>query len=908
MDSRLQAFTNVTIADINTQFRDSLPTEEDVNNTVQKFRSIYAITDPELEQVIKYIQTLIPIAMDVGTAIQDKTTSHQSWLPYRRADTEFFFWNRYKAYLETEKHWNPRVTATLDTISDEIVDLLGDPKSNHSFQRRGLVLGDVQSGKTANYTAICNKAADVGYRIIIVLAGMMENLRKQTQERLDAEFSGRNEYIDQSAIITNNPLGVRRFGSAKSVTSFTSVIKDFDITIPRSHDGQLNSISEPILLVVKKNKSVLTNLYRWLARNTDQTTKKVMLPMLMIDDEADNGSINTADSERNPTAINQSIRSILSLFNQYSYVGITATPFANIFINPDTEHEMLDADLFPRDFIYALNPPSHYIGATNLFDSYPQQENQDTTPLHPALVELDSNEIEAFFPLKHKKNLVVEELPPSMYEALGYFLLVNVIRDLRGDTQQHRSMLIHVSRFTNVHKQVVELVKEWLSQIRSDLQNYAKLPLNQVEQIARIQELKALWDTYGFIDLSDNISWTEVLQNHLYRAVAPITICAVNQNTGVASLNYSALKDKGLRVIAVGGNSLSRGLTLEGLCVSYFYRKSQMYDTLLQMGRWFGYRPNYDDLFKIWMSGEAIDWYGYITNATNEFKTEIVRMRSFDLTPRDFGLKVRQDPNSLIVTARNKMRSGTFISRPVTVSGRLLETPRLKATPSILADNERVFKHFIDQLSRITSVILSDDPYFWQNVSKELVADLLHDFKTHPWHLSFQGRALAEYIRNEMDTTPWDVVLITAGQGDPYPHGITYGDRTLAIPQTEKRKVIADQDMIRISGTKVRVGAGGATRIGLTRDQIDAVKHQFRKGQNIPDSAYLIQGRNPILMLHIIQVVLDNKNSSNNDVPEFLFALGVGFPDTGKVSKTANYMINTIELRNWIDPNEDDEE
>ena len=209
------------------------------------------------------------------------------------------------------------------------------------------------------------------------------------------------------------------------------------------------------------------------------------------------------------------------------------------------------------------------------------------------------------------------------------------------------------------------------------------------------------------------VAWETFLRKYLYIAVAPIDVRAVNQKTGATSLDYFNHKDDGLRVIAVGGNSLSRGLTLEGLYVSYFYRRSQMYDTLLQMGRWFGYRPNYEDLFKIWIAKEAVDWYGYITAAANDLKNEIAKMKAANQTPMDFGSKRRQDPNSLIATARNKMRAATPVKRPVTVSGKLLETPRLKADREILNTNERVFKGFVDKLSCIGTIDDSQKTYYW---------------------------------------------------------------------------------------------------------------------------------------------------------------------------------------------------
>lgn len=900
---------NVISAAVSTQYKDVPPTEEEFKTLAQTMRSnmaTFPVSDEEFEEILFRLRSTIVIQMDVGVFINDRNTPHKSWLPARRADLDFFFWNRYKKYLEEIKHWNPRVTATLDKVSDEIVDLLGDPKSSEPFQRRGLVLGDVQSGKTANYTAISNKAADTGYRIIIVLAGMMENLRQQTQSRLDAEFSGRKSeyYLDPKAEqeIKNLPVGVGRYGVQKRIAAFTSVAKDFDINVLKSNDLNLQSVSDPVVLVVKKNKRILNNLIKWLSKSKDSSTGKIMLPMLLIDDEADNASVNTKSEDDNPAAINACIRKLLNGFYQASYLGITATPFANIFINPETEDEMVGDDLFPRDFIYSLAPPSNYIGADKIFG--------DTPAFSDVLIPLRRDEMDLFFPFTHKKDLDVDALPPSMYEAMAYFLLFNAIRDLRGDYTEHRSMMIHVSRFTDVQNKMAEVVNEWLVQMKSDIQNYAALPDKQREKISGLRYLHKVWDKYNLQEIS-GATWDEVCQLYLNRAVAPIAVRAVNQKTGATSLDYFNHKDDGLRVIAIGGNSLSRGLTLEGLAVSYFYRKSQMYDTLLQMGRWFGYRPNYEDLFKIWMSEEAIDWYGYITRAANELKDEIAKMKLANQTPMEFGLKVRQDPNSLIATARNKMRSATQVRRPVTVSGKLLETPRLKANLDILKTNEIAFKDFVDHLASVGTLDESEKQYYWRDVPKELIIQLLLDFETHPWHLAFQGRALSEYIDEKMDDKTWDVALVTDGEGGAYAQGLKYGSTMLPIRATERRTVIADDKMIRISGTKVKVGSGGCTKVGLTRDEIEIAKRRFKEqngDKSMSDSAYLIKERHPLLMLHIVETNLDTQESTNTNVPAYLFALGVGFPDSGTGNKTANYMVNMVELRNWMDPDEEEDE
>jgi hypothetical protein len=580
---------------------------------------------------------------------------------------------------------------------------------------------------------------------------------------------------------------------------------------------------------------------------------------------------------------------------------------------------MQGEDLFPRDFIYALSPPTDYIGAEDIFggdEESPAKYRDVLEPIYPI-------EMDAFFPFSHRKGHEVMELPPSMKEAMAYFLLVNGIRDVRGDIHTHRSMMIHVSRFTDVQNQIRDLAAAWIIQMRSDLQNYAGLSEDESDRISGIAYLKAVWEKHELAKkagtLDTPMSWHQFLSKYLFKAVSPIDVRAVNQQSGATILDYFNHRGDGLRVIAVGGNSLSRGLTLEGLCVSYFYRRSLMYDTLLQMGRWFGYRPDYGDLFKIWISVEAIDWYGYITSAAEELKLEIARMKNANLTPMDFGLKVRQDPASLIVTAKNKMRSATFVKRPITVSGRLLETPRLKADAASLGSNEEVFKDFVKNLSDIASRVQREDArFFWTNVSKDEVERLLREFKTHPWQLNFQGAALADFIRDDADMGDWDI-FIAEGSEKSEPYELVCGDEVLSV-KPESRAVKATNEQISISGTKVRVGAGGAAKVGLTEDEKKIAEDNFRlikpNARHIPDKAYLAIQRKPILILHIVAVDRVKKDDKGNirsqidegvQVPDFLFALGIGIPGNGE-EKTANYMVNLVEFRNYYDFEEDEDE
>lgn len=920
---------SIISAFISSKYKDVPPTEAEFNETANTMRTVNAaflpVTDEEFKNIKGRLRESIVVTMDTGICLSDPTNGHQSWLPAKRADIDFYYWERYKKYLEEVKHWNPRVTAKLGQVSDDILDQCGDP-SGEDFHIRGLVLGDVQSGKTSNYTALSNKAADVGYDLVIILAGIPELLRQQTQKRLDLEFCGRqsNLYLNPKSTVKYVPVGVGRYGNKKTIACFTSEANDFDAGVLKSNGLALNTVNSTILLVVKKNKTILNNLFVWLKHNNPLNVNgQIAKSLFLIDDEADNASINTKDPETNPTAINNAIRLLLSLFSKTTYLAVTATPFANIFINPvktkdlvikDKEGKVLDTvanapDLFPADFIYALDAPTNYIGAERIFSDSADKKYMCRI--------INKDKFLEMFPAKHKKDLLVKDLPDDLYEAAGYFLLANAIRDQRGDITEHRSMMIHVSRFIDVQNQIAEILNAWLDQIKSDLRNYSLLSPLDAEGIESIHKLHIIWDKYTLSDPA-KMEWEEVLSRYLYRAVAPIDVRAINGKTGTSSLDYDNHKEDGLRIIAIGGNTLSRGLTLEGLMVTYFYRDTNMYDTLMQMGRWFGYRPNYDDLVKIWLSEDAIDWYGQIQAASQDLKLQIYKMKAAKLTPRDFGLKVRQDPGSLIVTARNKMRSSTPITCPITVSGHLLETPRLMDSIEVLKQNATVIEKFIDRLSiegiRVPeSEFRTHSNYFWEGVSGENVSELLSNFKTHPWHMSYNGKALSDYVAKNNWENGWDVVLIKNGTGRPYDKTIKCGNDQLTIPATELRHISISNNILSVMGNKLRVGAGGCARIGLDSDQIEEAKANFyanysgkQEKPSMPDSAYLISKRKPILMIHIIDAAYESGQGVG--YPDFLYGLGVGFPSDIRGNKVAMYRVNLVELANWMDPDDEIDE
>ncbi|WP_204903164.1 Z1 domain-containing protein, partial [Pseudomonas syringae] len=612
------------------------------------------------------------------------------------------------------------------------------------------------------------------------------------------------------------------------------------------------------------------------------------LPLLLIDDEADNASINT--NPKKATAINSGIRGLLKVFPRSSYVGFTATPFANVFINPDTTTEMEGDDLFPRDFIYALDAPSNYVGAHRIFG-----DNADLKCVETI------DDAEEYFPKGMSSNSVVDVVPDSMLEAMLCFFIINTIMDLRSGMPKHRSMLVNVSHFTDVQNQVRDVLDHEVRVVQSDIRNYASL---SIDEALRNKSIKKLYTCYKKFYSALDISWSQV-QSALVAAVLPIQVVAVNQKSGPASLDYSSYKEYGLRVVAVGGNSLARGLTLEGLCVSYFFRGTQMYDALLQMGRWFGYRTGYEDLFKIWMSDETFDFYSHISEATDELRGDVKRMQVSRLKPIDFGLKVRSHPESLMITAKNKMRDTDEIVETISITQESLESPRLLQDHTVLAGNYKSAQNFILEVMK-NNTLVADGKKFpvWFGVSKELIVKFLRSFVNHPLSIKLQTASLADFIErsDDLKLENWDVALPRGG-GDPF----KFVGELIVNPRQRK---ITKNDSIRallINGSKLRVGSATDEKIGLSDSEIERVEKKSRadtlkKSNNIPGKDYTAVRQKPLLLIHLIQPKTPGSDLGVV-VPEgcnALVAIGLSFPQLNVANQRVAYRINLIELRNIL--------
>lgn len=427
--------------------RQSPPTPESIRKAVDTLRVLpdfLEVSDDDAEMLARELEERVGISMGLGAIVEDQ--DFRPWLNDARAKglIDPYYWKRYEQLLRAKRL--PRdVIIAMDEVTDRVLDRMGNPGENSAWDRKGMVVGHVQSGKTANYTGLICKAADAGYRLIVVIAGIHNNLRNQTQARIDEGFIGRDTgRLEQKGKGRSRTIGVGNFDDRKVPVSLTNTIKDFNKTTATTNTSQISSYAVPVVLVIKKNSRTLANLVDWLKEHSvNRGSEMVDQPMLLIDDEADNASINIKYGKDEVSRINGQIRDLLGLFNRSCYVGYTATPFANIFIDPDSEDEVGKQDLFPRHFIIGLDAPTNYFGARKVFiDGVPEEGD-------PQYLRYITDNEDVLL-LKHRIDHRVDELPGSLMKALRTFVVARTIRNLRGQAGQPASMLVNASRFTEI--------------------------------------------------------------------------------------------------------------------------------------------------------------------------------------------------------------------------------------------------------------------------------------------------------------------------------------------------------------------------------------------------------------------------------------------------------------------------
>lgn len=858
-----------------------------------------------LESIKKQLESTIGISMVTGEGLTDG--ENFPWVEDIKAKTEWAYWDSYVKQLRSDNFPAP-VIRTLDEDTDNILTECGNPALPDRWRIQGLVMGDVQSGKTANYCGLISKAGDSGYRFIVLLTGTIEDLRSQSQERLDEGFVG----ADSRGLLNGNT-GGQRFGAGrfrqKIPNVLTSIDSDFLTGNRKALKGiPLENIKEPVLLVMKKNKSALENLLSYLKSQIPKGAERLGMPLLLVDDEADNASVNSKKDD-DPATINRLIREVVDKFQQASYVAYTATPFANVFINPDPDAR----DLFPNNFVYSLNAPTSYIGASAIF--------LDGRAHEVRLVDID--DAAAIIPERHKKDLEVHELPKSLEDAIGAFLLSCAIRDLREEPLKHRSMLVNVSRFTDVQRRLADLVKSFLY----DLVEIIKQYVADEDLWKRQPGLVHLYELFEEHYRHCGSSWDEV-RRKLYDSTASIKVLTINQRTGHDErLNYRAYRNnkKGRRVIAIGGQTLSRGLTLEGLCVSYFYRNSKAYDTLLQMGRWFGYRPGYANLCRIWMSVEAQDWFAHIAEVVGELRGDFKRMHANRWKPSQFGIRVKSHPGALLVTAANKMRNSSEVEIDLSFSLRATETPFLPKTKDKNLANAFVTSKFLAALGnaeRLGGRGEDGGRFFWRNVPAAKVADFLSQLEIPPLNSAFipdqntGERPLVSFIRDNKlkELSNWDVCL-PQGRGDEATE-IEFsgqnGSRTRVRKRNRRFERPSTSTAPYLKVNKQRVGEIADEKVDLTDEQIRRAEDAWRanpensRKTTVPGGAYRSLRPRPLLTIHAIEPVGVEAGSKEEKrildlasiEPRLMVAVSLIFPEYEETENTSiPYRLNKVYMQ-----------
>ncbi|MGY6517562.1 MAG: Z1 domain-containing protein [Lysobacteraceae bacterium] len=873
-----------------------IKTRDEVRVLVERLAELPMLPEKPSPELIRSVveQLEHEFMVRLGPAHIITGTGHRPWLDGRRHEINFKYWRRYNDLLRVQLGFPKSVVDGIDKVSDKILDLAGDPAEDGAWSRRGLVVGHVQSGKTANYVALINKAADAGYKLIILIAGVHSNLRSQTQERIDEGFVGR----DSDQLLGRNTnatwLGVGNIDQSFSAVAYTS--RAYDFTKPRA-DGlgiPIGSLSQPAIFVIKKNKSILTNLIEWL-RSTSSAGDVLTMPILVIDDEADNASINTATNPGLPNTINSLIRRLLASSTRNTYIGYTATPFANIFVDPESDDELHKEDLFPRDFIVGLDAPSNYVGAADYF-----LDEKDSGPNLSVLLE----DAEKWLPVKHKIDVEVDELPESLEEAINCFLLSKAIRILRGQGTKHHSMLVNVSRFTRVQGRVASLIAIQVQRVSEAIANRHRLAEAAALRDPIMRSLHESWLRHYSSTTGE--SWGDI-QKHLHQASASVHVVEVNARSGPGALDYRKYAEIGLNVIAVGGNSLSRGFTLEGLTISYFLRNTQMYDTLLQMGRWFGYRDGYKDLCRLFIKDEAFDWYAYIASASHELRDEIAKMERYGLRPIDFGLAVRSHPGSLLVTARNKMRTARQIARKVGLAERLVESSLIVARGAAVDENWRRCESFITRLDKsdLSRMPFREQPnpkasIVFGNVPQEQILEFIRGFVLPPGNPEMATAPIIDYATRR-GFEHWDVLVASNMRADEE-QTLLIGSLQIGL-QTRSATLRGSglHSALSVSKNKRRVASRGQEAAGLTSDQRKSVEAKWRADNgeaSIPDLQYRKVRERPLLMVHLLDMRVQQAEPGNERAERHA-AYGISFPGLreGQVEQKVVYTANMIAFR-----------
>lgn len=654
-----------------------------------------------------------------GTSYQRSLQSEARLSPwYTGVEPGDRYWPFYKGKLVEE---GADYVDAVDQASRSVVSHLADP-TIEGLKSKGMVVGYVQSGKTANYTAVIAKAADAGYRFFIVLAGLHNNLRRQTQERLESDLISGREW---QKLTTDEADFGSVAGGAALMTSHL-----------------------PVIAVVKKNAKRLDKLKQFL-RSVDETTRR-KCPIMILDDEADQATPNSLDlstAGRERSAINVLIREIWSAIPSGSYVGYTATPFANVFMDPDDS-----AELYPSDFLIDLPRPETYFGAEKIFGKDVLDDAGEPDLGLDVVRTVSDAEADSLRPpsAKEEREVFNPPLPASLLAAIRWFLVATAIRRARGQFK-HSSMLIHTTHYTQPHFAMRDSVKSFLHGLEVGDPEFHKSYLDEAPRAAEVASRPLpSWEEVE-IELEDVLRCVSVV---------------VDNGSSDERLTYHRTDENGEpvveTVIAIGGATLSRGLTLEGLVVSYFNRSSNTYDTLLQMGRWFGYRTGYEDLPRIWTTSDLAKDFRFLAAVEEEIRSDMRVMETASLTPQEFGVRVRAHPGRLQITSK------MGVAKPVRMSfsGQRKQTFIFDETNrEVLSSNLEAARDLVSEIdpSTFTEGRAAGVRWIAHDVDVDPVLHFFERYRFHEDQPTLNSALVSGWLRKAAVGTRWSVAVMGPG-------------------------------------------------------------------------------------------------------------------------------------------------
>lgn len=838
-----------------------------LDEAVTKFGKLFELNHEEHARLVKHLETIYGTTQENGSLLRG---TFIEWYPRAKLKTDRHYWDR------LEKFWRDRsvlpndVIRSVNEVTDEIMGYLGDPNDKSSWnRRRGLVMGHVQMGKTTNYSALISKAADAGYRVIIVLAGITNSLRYQTQVRLDKSFVGKSSVSDATHTriydVATVFVGEKDNYSPRHPYCGTSQLSDFNVNAARTTGAHEGNFADPILFVTKKNSKVLERLAEWLS--SLRHGEKLDGPMLLIDDEADNASVNTKENPTETTEINKRIRDLLHTTKQSTYVGYTATPFANIFIDPDSTDSWEREDLFPADFIKSLEPPTSYVGAKRLFS--------EEADLSDACVREIPDDYQHLLPIKHSPSHVITQLPVSLLDAIREFVLFRAVRIVSGYEELHSAMLINVSRFNYVQGQVKNCVDAFLSDTQNAIDAWS---MSKWEKSNSLLELKRVWDA-EYDGLAD-FTWDEI-RKYLIQSIRSINTQLVNMKGG--GIDYERAPSTGLHVIAIGGLALARGLTLEGLAVSYVLRNVGAADTLLQMGRWFGYRPGFEQLCRIHATPNLIGDFREVSDSVEELRKDFERMDALGKTPFEFGLKVRQSGTGIAITAANKMRSSQPISLAEDFSERHIQAHTIFDDDSINKKNYEAAEKLIS--SGGNNFTCANNALIWSKANVAVVETFLREIELPQNEFMGIGEnresLIDAYIqdRSKNELRDWDIAMpfvskkVNSSVDFPFSSlAIEAGSHGLKYCRSRSNGIRENTGLVKITAKNaVAFGiddlAYGEDKEKLQKKVETARSNAIADGIKAPSMNWLFASsrERPLLVIHLLDFALREDEEATNE-------------------------------------------